>query len=101
MPNPIPLEKERCVKRLLKRGEKNLSRIARQAGCNRQTVRAIRDGRRVARKAVDCGPKSIPPRICRGCSAVAGYAVYISLEPCVACAARTKRDVMVASITKT
>lgn len=91
--------------------------VARAVGCNRKTVRSIREGRtlrsiwkgksvpRVDHK--DDGadePSDAPkakrtaPYVCEGCSRAAGYDVTVTLRPCVICAARDAKAAGVATI---
>jgi len=90
---PITPQQKRAVRSLLRAGQMNLSQIARQTGCNRKTVRRVRDGRKVRRKRkTPAEPRyaKVEPYECPQCSARAGYPVMVYYRPCVACEAREK-----------
>lgn len=85
---PISRAEERQIRRLLRRG-KSLLEIGRHIGCDRKTVRRVRDGVRVRRPPAGTTViRQCAAYICLDCSDLAGRAVETVYTPCVACLAR-------------
>lgn len=81
------------------------SEIARTVGCDRKTVRSVKDGRTLRsiwtggavkrtrkRQKAEIRPKMVGQHVCVECSDVAGHEVRVIYEPCVACLARRHRQ---------